>query len=187
MSRTKTFSYVIKALGAASVSVALAGCSVYNSHTGGGFSGSALTATSGLPIQVDGKVGGVQGAPLATAVVASMPASIDGTQLHYKACDAYTECAGDHLVWTFGPPDWRPASVHPAALSVNFNLFGSYRPAPNNVAVKVTLIQGGHIVASASGQVDADNPNDPAFRSLISDMSDEVLSGPDVLDWIDVL
>jgi len=183
MSRTGNSIGYFKALGAVVLAAGLTGCSVYNSQLDGGYSSAALTAGGGLPVQVDGKVGGVQGAPLATAVTAAMPTSLGGAPLQYKPCEPYTECAGDHLVWTFGPPDARPASVHPPALSVNLTLFGAYRPEPNNVTVKVALFQSGHVVASASGQVDADNPNDPEFKSLISAMSDEVLVGAGWFDW----
>jgi len=187
MSRTNIFSLTVKLLSAASLIIALAGCSSYHTQVTGGFSDSALAAHGALPIQVDGKVGGVQGAPLAAAVAAAMPSSVDGVKLQYAQCEAYTECAGDHLVWTFGPPEARPSSVHPPALSYNVNLIGPYEPAPNNVAVKVALFQGGHLVASASGQVDANNPDDPAFKSLIDEMSAQVLEGPDWLDQADVL
>jgi hypothetical protein len=187
MSRTNIFSRHVKVLGGVCLVAGLAGCSPYYTQVGGGFSGAALTAHGALPIQIDGKVGSAEGAPLAQAVAAAMPASVDGVKLEYAPCKPDTECPGDHLVWTFGPPEARPASVHPAALSYNVNLIGSYQPEPNNVAVKVMLIQGGHIVASASGQVDADNPDDPNFKSLIGDLSGQVLEGPDWLDWVDVL
>ncbi len=174
-------------LAAAGLCLTLAGCSTYHSSAGGGFSTADLTAAgagSGIPIQVDGKVGAVQGAPLAAAVSSAMPASVAGTAVHYAACEPYTECAGDHLVWTFGPPDARPASAYPPALGTNLNWFGDYRPAPNNVTVKVALFQGGNVVASASGQTKADTPNDPAFQGLIAALSADVLSGPDVFDRV---
>ncbi len=165
----------------------LAGCATYHTQAGSGFSSAALTAAGakgGLPFQVDGKVGGVQGAPLSTAVGAAMPASVGGTEFHYAACDAYTECAGDHLVWTFGPPAARPRSAYPPAMAVNLNLIGGYEPSPNNVTAKVALFQGGNVVASAAGQTDARDPSDPAFQAMISQMSHAVLSGPDAFDWI---
>jgi len=173
-------------LATAGLCLMLAGCGVYHTSTGGGFSASALTeagAGSGIPFQVDGKVGGVQGAPLAAAVATAMPATVAGTPVHYGACDPFTECAGNHLVWTFGPPAARPTSAYPAALGRNLNWFGDYEPASNNVSVKVALFQGGNVVASASGQTSADSPNDPAFQALIADMAASVLSGPDVFDW----
>jgi hypothetical protein len=166
--------------------LALAACGAYNAQTSNGFSDAALGAqTAGIPVQVDGSVGAVRGAPLAAAVAAAMPTSVEGKPAQYKPCDPYTECPGDHVVWTFGPPDWRSAYAHPPALAVNVaDWVGDYRPAPNNVAVKVALFQGGTVVASASGQVDANGPDDPAFRSLIASMSGKVLSGPDVFDWL---
>src|SRR5271168_708386 len=89
----------------ASLSLPLTGCATNHMEAGGDFSEVGLaSAKGGLPFQVDGKVGNVQGAPLAAAVGAAMPGSVGGTELHYVACDPYTECAGDHLVWTFGPP-----------------------------------------------------------------------------------
>jgi hypothetical protein len=187
MSRTHYSSLYLKVLSATCLTIGLAGCSSYYNQTGGGFSSASLTAHGALPIQIDGKVGSVRGAPLAQAVAAAMPPAIDGVKLDYAPCKPYTECAGDHLVWTFGPPEARPASVHPPALSYNINLIGTYQPEPNNVAVKVVLIQGGHIVASAAGQVDADNPDDPGFKALIGDLSEQVLEGPDWLDWVGVL
>jgi hypothetical protein len=174
-------------LAAAGLCLTLAGCSVYHTSAGGGFSGTDLTAAGtgpGIPLQVDGKVGGIQGAPLAAAVSSAMPASVAGTAVHYAACEPYTECAGDHIVWTFGPPDARPTSAYPPALGRNFNWFGDYQPAPNNVAVTVALFQGGNVVASTSGQTNADSPNDPAFQSLIAQMSASVLSGPDFFDRV---
>jgi hypothetical protein len=174
-------------LAATCLCLTLTGCGVYNSSAGGGFSTSSLTAAgsgAGIPFQVDGKVGGIQGAPLAAAVGGAMPTSVAGATVHYAACEPYTECAGDHLVWTFGPPDARPASSHPPALGTNLNWFGSYEPAANNVTVKLALFQGGNVVASVSGQTDADSPNDPAFQALIAGMSQSVLSGPDIFDEI---
>jgi hypothetical protein len=171
----------------ASLLLPLAGCSTYHTTAGGGFSNASLTAAgsgSGIPFQVDGKVGNTQGAPLAAAVATAMPASVGGAAVHYAACEAYTECAGDHLVWTFGPPSARPVSAYPPAAAYNLHWFGNYEPAPNNVTVKVALFQGGNVVASTSGQTNADSPNDPAFQSLIAEMSGAVLSGPDVFDRI---
>jgi hypothetical protein len=160
----------------------LGGCATYHAAAGNGFSSAGLSdasAKSGIPFQVDGKVGGVQGEPLATAVGAAMPAS-----MKYAACAPYTECPGDHLVWTFGPPDARPRSAYPAGLAYNLNWIGGYEPAPNNVTAKVALFQGGNVVASASGQTDAASPNDPAFQAMIAQMSSAVLSGPDIFDAV---
>ena len=175
------------ALAALALLPPLAGCATYHTHVGNGFSGETLAAASaksGIPFQVDGKVGNVQGAALASAISTAMPASVDGNEMHYAACAPYTECPGDHLVWTFGPPDARPRSAYPANTAYNLNWIGSYEPAPSNVTAKVALIQGGNVVASASGQVDADNPDDPAFKAMIAQMSDAVLSGPDWFDWL---
>jgi hypothetical protein len=171
----------------ASLCLPLAGCSTYHSASSNGFSSARLSnagGKDGLPFQVDGKVGDVQGAALASAVGSAMPASVGGTALHYTACEAYTECAGDHLVWTFGPPASRPRSAYPPELAVNYNIIGGYEPSATNVTAKVALIQGGNIVASVSGQVDAAGPTDPAFQSMIEQMSQSVLSGPDLFDWI---
>lgn len=173
-------------LGLAALCLPLSGCSTYHPAAGGGFSGASLTSAgtaAGIQIQVDGKVGGMQGAPLAAAIAAAMPATVDGTAVHYVACEAYTECPGDHLVFTFGPPAARPTTAYPPAMAVNFNLLG-YRPAPNNVTVKLALFQGGNVVSSIAGQTEADSPNDPAFQSLIGQMSRSVLSGPDWFDWL---
>jgi hypothetical protein len=159
----------------------LGGCSVYQTDISGSFSEAALTtpgAAAGIPVQVDGKVGGVQGAPLATAVAAAMPTTVADAAVHYAPCAAYTECAGDHVVWTFGPPAARPTSAYPPFAAYNLNWLWGYQPAPNNVTVKVAVFQGGQVVSSASGQVDADNPGDPAFQALIADMSQAVLSSP---------
>jgi hypothetical protein len=174
-------------LAAVGLCLTLAGCSTYQSSAGGGFSTADLTAAGtgpGIPLEVDGKVGGIRGAPLAAAVSSAMPASVAGTAVRYAACEPYTECAGDHIVWTFGPPAARPTSAYPPALGTNFNWFGDYQPAPNNVTVKVALFQGGNVVASASGQTNADSPNDPAFQSLIANLSANVLSGPDFFDGV---
>jgi hypothetical protein len=165
--------------------MALSACGAYNAQTSNSYSDAALSAqTAGIPIQVDGSVGSVRGAPLATAVAAAMPKTVEGKAAQYAPCQPFTECAGDHIVWTFGPPDWRSAYAHPPALAVNVTDWVSDRPAPNNVAVKVALFQGGTVVASASGQVDANNPDDPAFQALIAAMSSKVLSGPDIFDRV---
>ena len=187
MSASGNRKHSMNLLAVAGLSLTLAGCSVYHSSVGGGFSSSGLTTEgtgSGIPFQVDGMVGSVQGAPLAAAVATAMPAAVDGTAVHYSACEPFTECAGDHLVWTFGPPAARPASAYPPAAAFNLNWFSGYEPAPSNVTVKVALFQGGNVVASASGQINADNPNDPAFQSLIAGMSATVLSGPDIFDKV---
>jgi hypothetical protein len=175
----------VSMLAAMGFPLALAGCSTYHSSVSGNFSNQQLTSAgsgAGIPFQVDGSVGGVRGAPLAAAVATAMPATVDGTVVHYAACDPYTECAGDHLVWTFGPPSARPISVHPPALGMNVNWFSNYEPLPTNVAVKVALFQGGNPVASISGQTEAASPDDPAFKALIADMAAQVMSGPDVFD-----
>lgn len=180
-------SAVTKTLAVACLCLPLAACSAYHRQAGGGFSGDSLTtagAGPGIAFQVDGKVGATQGAALAAAVATAMPASVGGAAVHYAACAPYTECAGDHLVFTFGPPSARPPSAYPSAMGYNLNWFGNYEPEPNNVTVKVALFQGGNVVASASGQTEADSPNDPAFQSLIAELSETVLSGPDVFDWL---
>jgi hypothetical protein len=69
-------------------------------------------------------------------------------------------------------------------VGTNLNWIGGYEPAANNVAVKVALFQGGNVVASVSGQTEADSPTDPAFQSLIANMAATVLSGPDILDSV---
>jgi hypothetical protein len=173
-------------LAAVGFTLALAGCSTYHSAASGNFSSERLTSAGGggIPFQVDGSVAGVRGAPLATAVAGAMPATVAGTAVHYTACEPYTECAGDHLVFTFGPPAARPSSAYPAALGTNLNWFGDYEPSPTNVAVKVALFQNGNPVASVSGQTDAASPNDPAFQSLIADMAATVMSGTDIFDDI---
>jgi hypothetical protein len=164
----------------------LAGCSTYHEAAGNGFSAKDLTdagAAAGIQIQVDGRVGNMQGAPLAAAIIAAMPTTLNGTAVHYVACEASTECPGDHLVFTFGPPAARPKTAYPPAVAVNFNLMG-YEPAPNNVAAKLAFFQGDNVVSSVAGQTNADSPSDPAFQSLIGDMSHSVLSGPDFFDRI---
>jgi hypothetical protein len=182
MLRLRTFA---NALGFGALALALSACSTYYTQTTGSFSDAALAAqTKGVAVQVDGSVGGVRGAVLEKAIAAAMPTAVSGKAFQYALCEPYTECAGDHLVWTFGPAEWRPASAHPAALATNVNWFGDYRPATNNVAVKLALFQGGTVVASTSGQVDANGPDDLAFQSLIATMTHEVLSGPDWLDDI---
>jgi hypothetical protein len=163
----------------------LGGCSVYQTDVDYSFSEASLTTAgtgAGIPVQVDGKVGEVQGTPLETAVTAAMPKTVAETAVHYAPCAAYTECPGDHIVWTFGPPTARPVTVHPPALATNVDWIGPYHPSPLNVTVKVDVIQRGRMVASTSGQVDAANPNDPAFQELIAAMSAEVLSAP---GWVD--
>lgn len=186
MSASVNRKHSIGLLAAAGFAMTLAGCSTYHSSVSGNFSTERLASAgsgAGIAFQVDGSVGGVRGTPLATAVAAAMPATIQGTAVHYSACEPYTECAGDHLVWTFGPPSARPASAYPPALGTNLNWFGDDQPAPTNVTVKVALFQGGNPVASTSGQTDAASPDDPAFKALIADMAAEVTSGPDVFDW----
>ena len=177
----------ISLLAALCLTLTAAGCSTYHSSVSGNFSGERLTSAgsgAGIAFQVDGTVGGVRGAQLATAVASAMPAAVEGTAVHYTACEPYTECAGDHLVWTFGPPTARPASAYPPALGTNLNWFGDYGPSPSNVTVKVALFQGGSPVASVSGQTDAASPNDPAFQQLIASMAQEVMSGPDIFDQV---
>ena len=187
MSATVNRKRSMSMLAAVGIALTLAGCSTYHSAVSGNFSTERLTSAgsgAGIPFQVDGSVGGVRGTPLATAVAGAMPTTVAGTSVHYSACEPYTECAGDHLVWTFGPPAARPASAHPPALGTNLNWFGDYEPSPRNVTVKVALFQNGNPVASVSGQTDATGPNDPAFQSLIADMASEVMSGPDIFDDI---
>lgn len=163
----------------------LSGCSVYQDEVHGSYaeaSWSQLGSGAGIPVQVDGVVGSVGGDALSKAVASAMPTTLGGSAIHYAPCEANTECAGDHVVWTFGPPAARPASAYPPALGHNLNWFGSYQPVPNNVTAKVALIQGGRVVASAAGQVDANNPDDPAFRALIGEMTHSVMPGPSWLD-----
>ncbi len=151
---------------AIAIAGSLAGCApVYHDEVFGSYSTSALTtagAASGIPIQVDGKVG--------------------DAAVHYAPCAAYTECTGDHVVWTFGPPAARPASAYPSALATNIDWIGPYTPAPDNVAVKVAVIQHGTIVATAAGQVDADNPDSAAFQDLIASMARRVMPADGWLD-----
>jgi hypothetical protein len=170
--------------GAMIAALGLAGCSVYHAETDGGFSSSALATAKDLPIQVDGVVGGVRGDPLGQAVAAAMPTDVGGAALTYAPCTAYTECPGDHLVWTFGPPAARPTSAYPPALGTNVNWVGTWTPAPTNVTVKVALFQNGNVVSSAAGQVDAASPDDPAFKSLIASMTSTVLSPSYWPGWI---
>lgn len=183
INRTRSMSL----LATAGIVLTLAGCSTYHSSVSGNFSGERLTSAGsgpGIAFQVDGTVGGVRGAQLATAIASAMPAAVDGTAVHYTACEPYTECAGDHLVWTFGPPAARPASAYPPALGTNLNWFGDYAPSPANVTVKVALFQGGNPVASLSGQTDAASPTDPAFQQLVASMAQHVMSGPDMFDRV---
>ncbi len=162
--------------------LAMTGCaSVYHVENDEAFSSAPLTAGTPVPLQVDGVVGGMQGEPLAQAVAAAMP-PVGGPNVQYAPCEAYTECPGDHLVWTFGPPAWRPASAYPPAISRNIDWIGNYRPAPNNIAAKLALFENGQVVGSASGQVDADSPSDPAFQAMVASMTRQVLSGPGFLD-----
>jgi hypothetical protein len=182
MLRLRTYA---TALGFGALALALSACNTYYTQTSRGFSDAALAAQAkGVPVQVDGSVGGVRGAALEKVVAAAMPTTVGDKALQYALCEPYTECAGDHLVWTFGPAEWRPVSAHPPALATNVSWFGDHRPADNNVAVKLALFQGGTVVASTSGQVDANGPDDPAFQSLIARMTHEVLSGPDWMDDI---
>jgi hypothetical protein len=163
----------------------LAACGTYHAAASNNFSAKKLTdagSAAGIQIQVDGRVGAIQGAELAKAVAAAMPATIAGKPVHYVTCEEYTECVGDHLVFTFGAPAARPITAYPPAMAVNFNLIG-YKPAPNNVSVKLALFQDGNPVSSIAGQTDADSPSDPAFQSLIAQMSGTVISGPDIFDW----
>jgi hypothetical protein len=166
--------------------LALAGCAVQRAEVDEGYSEAALTAQgggAGIPLQVDGAVGSVHGQALAASVAGGMPTDIGGTAVHYAPCEPYEECPGDHIVWTFGPPAVRPASDYPSELHLNVDWIGSYRPSPGNVTAKVALFQGGNVVATAEGQVDASNgTEDPAFRAMIAAMSRAVFAGPDCLD-----
>jgi len=166
--------------------LAMTGCSskVYHAESYGGFSSAALVDQSnagGLQIQVDGSVGTLRGAPLAAAVESAMPVSLNGAPIRYAACEAHSECPGDHLVWTFGPPAARPASAYPPWAAMNINWVGTYRPDPNNVTIKAALFQNGEVVSTAAGQVDASAPDDPAFQATIARMAHDVLSGPGLL------
>jgi hypothetical protein len=179
------FSYGLCA-GLAILCLAMTGCSgsVYHAESYGGFSKAALEAQAGaegLQIQVDGSVGAVRGAPLAGAVAAAMPANLNGAPIRYTPCEAYSECPGDHLVWTFGPPAARPASAYPPAIAMNINWVGTYRPDPNNVTIKAALFQNGEVVSTAAGQVDGSAPDDPAFQATIRRIAYDVLSGPGLL------
>ncbi len=172
--------------GIAAGALASTGCaSVYHESASQDFSAAPLAAPGGLPLQVDGTVGTLRGAALAQAVAQAMPASAGGGDVHYAPCEAYSECPGDHLVWTFGPPAARPASAYPPAIARNIDWIGDYRPSPNNVTAKLALIENGNVVASASGQVDASSPSDPAFQALVAAMTRSVLSGPGIASWID--
>ncbi len=168
---------------ACAAAIALGGCSVYHDEASGSFSEAALTkagSDAGIPVQVDGRVGSVQGSPLANAVAAAMPATIGGTAVKYAPCPQYTECPGDHVVWTFGPPPARPASAYPPALGHYVSWLWFQTPSPNTLAVKVAVFQGGNVVASSAGQVDSSDPNDPAFKALIANMTYSVIPG-----WFD--
>ena len=175
-------------LTAALLSLALGGCAVQRAEVDQGFSGEALAAQgtgAGIPVQVDGAVGAVRGAPLATAVTGAMPTAVGGTTVHYAACEPYQECAGDHVVWTFGPPSASSSWNYPAALHFNPAWIGSYDPGAAHVTAKVALFQGTNVVATADGQVDAPNgPDDPAFRAMIAHMSHDIFSGPGLFDDI---
>ena len=166
--------------GTVSLALTCAGCAVYHSETTGGFSGAGIAdlgAGSGIPFQVDGSVAGVRGSALAAAVGAGMPATIESKTVHYIPCAPYTECAGDHVVWTFGPPPMRSSANYPSALHFNPAWIGSYRPATTRVAATVSIFQGGALVSTAAGQVDApEGVNDPAFKAMISELSGTVLS-----------
>lgn len=169
----------------ASVALAATGCApVYHTEIDGGFAQAPLTSPKGAALQVDGVVGGIEGEPLAQAVAAAMPSDVGGASFQYAPCEAYTECPGDHLVWTFGPPAARPTSAYPPALGTNVNWVGTWTPAPTNVTVKVALFQNGNVVSSAAGQVDAASPDDPAFKSLIASMTSTVLSPSYWPGWI---
>lgn len=165
---------------------ATTGCSVYHAEVDEGFSTAGLAAQSGgagIPLQVDGAVGASRGAALAALVAADMPATVEGTAVRYAPCEPFTECAGDHVVWTFGPPAARPASDYPSELHVNIDWVGGYEPSPTQITALVAIFQGNNVVATASGQVDApQGANDPAFREMIDDMSRTVFSAPGLLD-----
>ncbi len=163
----------------ASVALAATGCApVYHTEIDGGFAQAPLTSPKGAALQVDGVVGGIEGEPLAQAVAAAMPSDVGGASFQYAPCEAYTECPGDHLVWTFGPPAARPASAYPPAISRNIDWIGDYRPAPNNITAKLAVFENGDVVATTAGQVDANGPDDPAFKALIAAMTRAVLSRP---------
>ncbi len=172
-------------LAAIGLTFALSGCSSYHSAGTNGYSDAGLTAvggTSGIPLQVDGQVGGLRGAPLTAIVAAAMPTTVDGAAVHYAPCEDYSECAGDHVVWTFGPPPARSNWSYPPALSVNVNWIGNPYPSKDKIAAEATLFQNGEPVSTVSGQVTAEGPNDPAFQSMISEMSGRLLTGP---GWFD--
>jgi hypothetical protein len=64
--------------------MALAACGTYNTQVSNSFSDTALGAQAGgVPVQVDGSVGSVRGAPLATAVAAAMPKTVAGKPAQY--------------------------------------------------------------------------------------------------------
>jgi hypothetical protein len=149
----------------ASVALAATGCApVYHTEIDGGFAQAPLTSPKGAALQVDGVVGGIEGEPLAQAVAAAMPSDVGGASFQY------------HLVWTFGPPAARPASAYPPAISRNIDWIGDYRPAPNNITAKLAVFENGDVVATTAGQVDANGPDDPAFKALIAAMTRAVLS-----------
>jgi hypothetical protein len=65
--------------GLIAIAIASGGCaSVYHTEISDGFSAKPLTPAGGLPLQVNGVVGGQRGAPLAQAVADAMPASVGG-------------------------------------------------------------------------------------------------------------
>ena len=166
---------------AVGLAFALGGCSTYHSASTEGYSGERLTqmgAGNGIALQVDGQVGGIRGAPLAAAVAAAMPTTVENTTVRYAPCEPYGECAGDHVVWTFGPPPARSSWSYPPALSLNVDWIGDGYPSKTKIAAEATLFQNGNPVATVSGQVSADNPNDPAFQSMIGEMSRSILTAP---------
>ena len=171
------------------LALTLGGCAVQQVEVDEGFSDAALAGQgsgAGIPVQVDGAVGDARGAALATAVTGAMPTDVAGTSVHYAACEPYQECAGDHVVWTFGPPSARSPWNYPAALHLNVGWIGDYAPGPSHVTAKVALFQGGNVVATAEGQVDApDGANDPAFRAMIEAMSRAIFAGHGLIDEID--
>ena len=166
------------------VSLLAAGCAVFHQEVDDGYSGDALAAQStagGVPLQVDGSVSGLSGNPLAALVGGAMAASAGGSALRYTPCNP--DCAGDRIVWTFGPPAARPVTAYPAAFHVPLEWFDNGQPSATNVSAEVALFQGSRVVASASGQVDApEGANDPAFKAMIAEMSHAILSGP---NWIE--
>lgn len=174
-------------LATALLALALGGCAAQRAEVDEGYAGEVLAAQgtgAGIPVQVDGAVGSVRGAPLAASVTGAMPTEVGGATVRYAACEPYQECPGDHVVWTFGPPSARSTWDYPAAFHFNPGWIGSYDPGPAHVTAKVALFQGTNVVATAEGQVDAPNgTDDPAFRAMIADMSRAVFSGPGLMDW----